>query len=266
MHPIQPQEAGTDDVLGELPPVSIEDRDLSVQDIVARAERADDHLRKWRSESVERRAQWEAEEAVRLQEEAAKRGTFYLGGAVGLLGMVCLTAVGLWLGGAWEAAPQQVVEAATVEAAPVEVAPVEVAPMVVEAAPVDDAVVEEAPLDDAVAEAVAVEEPVAEPAVAEVGPTLGEASVWSSGAFAWTEAVVAESGVQLAWFDASGAEALDRVACDGVVRAGFKCYSGRSARRIGYALDAGAAPGTWTVKACQGADCTAVGTFEVPLR
>jgi hypothetical protein len=260
--------SGSDAVIGELPPVSLEDRDLSVEDIVQRAARTDDYLRRWRTESVDRRADWEAAEAERLAEEAVRQGWFRLGAAGGLFAAVCLAGIGLWMtgSGSTEVVPEvrtadapvvAAVEAAPVEAAPVEAAPVEAAP--VEAAPaVQEPVVE--PVEEPVVEAA--EEPVAAP-VAQ-GPQVIDGKVWTSGSYAWAEAFVAAPGAELAWFDRTGAEALDRVACDGVVDGGFKCYSGRSHARMAYAIDQGAAPGEWTVKVCQGADCTALGQVATP--
>ena len=89
---------------------------------------------------------------------------------------------------------------------------------------------------------------------------------WSTASYAWAVADVARDDVELAWFDAAGAEALDRVACNVRVADGWQCKSGRSVRRITHALGQGAQPGTWTVKACQGGACSDLGTFEVPLR
>jgi hypothetical protein len=125
-------------------------------------------------------------------------------------------------------------------------------------------------------------EPVAEPVAAPVAdpsrarvvlspegsadgvPTvLADGATWTEGRFRWAGALVAEEGVELAWFDAKGTEVLDRVACSGRDGDGFRCLSGRSPKRIAWALDQGAERGLWTVRACRDGGCVDLGTTQV---
>jgi len=272
-----------DHIIGELPPPSDKDIDLSVGDIVARAERTDDYLRRWRTTSVDRKEDWEVTHAKQLELEAQKRGWFYLGAAGGVV-TVLLGFCGLLMSGAFDAAPAAVaapskapVAAPVVEAPALPVKVVEpvaepvAAPAVVEAvvAPTEPVEPEAAPEP---AEPVSAPEPVAEPTRARVvvdgrsdaGPTvLSDGTTWTEGRFRWAGALVAESDVELAWFDAAGREVLDRVACAGRDGDGYRCLSGRSPKRISWALSQGAEAGLWTVKACQGDVCTTLGTTQV---
>lgn len=250
--PTASEAVGTEDVTDVTTPVSVEDRVVSPEEVVQRASRTDGYLQQWRETSVNRRSAWDDAEAERLEVEAAQRGWFLLGGAAGLVTAVGIAALWLW---------QQPVEAVpvVVEAAP--------APVAVEAAPVPAPVaVEAAPAPvEAVPAPVEAEPAPVEAAPAPSGPEVQGARTWWSGDFAWAEAVV-PVGTEMAWFDAGGNEVLDRVACDGRVADGFKCYAGRSRGRIALALAEGAQAGGWTVSACQGADCTPIGAVEVAPR
>jgi len=279
-------------IIGELPPPSRADIDLSVDDIVARAERADDFLRKWRTTSVDRSVDWEAEEAVRMQLEAQRRGWFYLGAAGGVTA-VLLGFAGLLATGVVGAAGVAVATSASADA-PATKAPVD-APATAAAVDAPVAAPIERPADPVVAEGVAdapeaVEAPAAAPAEAVAVPekpvaeaeaprarvvltpnggadalpkVLADGSTWVDGGFRWAAALVADEGVELAWFDAAGQEVLDRVACSGRDVEGFRCLSGRSPKRIAWALEQGAERGLWTVKACRGAGCVVLGTTQV---
>jgi len=278
-----------DDIIGELPPPSDKDIDLSVGDIVARAERTDDFLRRWRTTSVDRKEDWEVAHAKQLELEAQKRGWFYLGAAGGVV-TVLVGFCGLLMSGAFDtapvavAAPSKAPVAAPVDAIPAP--PVKVvepvaepvaAPAVVEAVveapkPVEPEVATEPEAATEPSEPVAAPEPVAEPTRARVvvdgrsdaGPTvLADGTTWTEGRFRWAGALVAEADVELAWFDAAGREVLDRVACAGRDGDGYRCLSGRSPKRISWALSQGAVAGLWTVKACQGEVCTTLGTTQV---
>ncbi len=295
---------GDDGVIGELPPPSRQDIDLPVEVIVARSGRTDDYLRKWRTTSVDRKSDWEAEQAVALELAAQRRGWFYLGAAGGvaivLLGFCGLLATGV-IGAAGVAVAQgggasravapaapasTKVETVVLAAAPAagptppEAAPErpEVAPTVALAEPVEAVPAAVPELPAPVAEAKVTrepKEPVAAPeAVAPVravvtrtgagAPTVvADGTTWTEGRFRWAGALVVEDDVELAWFDAAGREVLDRVACTGRDGEAFRCLSGRSPKRIGWALDQGAEKGTWTVKACRGSDCVDLGTTVV---
>ena len=72
--------------------------------------------------------------------------------------------------------------------------------------------------------------------------------------------------LEIRWLDAEGHQALNPWSCDGYIdRTTRRCYVGRTHQRIEVALDAGAAPGTWTIQACEPAsgDCARLTTLEV---
>ncbi len=282
---------GDEGTIGELPPPSRADIDLPVGDIVARAERADDYLRKWRSTSVDRSVDWEAKQAAQAQLDAQRRGWFYLGAAGGVTA-VLLGFAGLLATGVIGAAGVAVATSASADApatkaaveAPATAAAAAVEPPAPVAAPVD------LPAAPVAAEGVAdVPEPVEAPVVA-AAPVMpvaeaeaprarvvltpnggadalpnvvADGSTWVDGGFRWAAALVDEEGVELAWFDSAGQEVLDRVACSGRDGTGYRCLSGRSPKRIAWALEQGAERGLWTVKACRGTSCVVLGTTQV---
>jgi hypothetical protein len=79
----------------------------------------------------------------------------------------------------------------------------------------------------------------------------------------WQFDYASEQTLRLRWLDAAGAVVLDDSPCGRIDGATGRCYVGRSVERFEWLVRQGAAAGTWTVEACEGSQCGAVGSFEV---
>ncbi len=92
-------------------------------------------------------------------------------------------------------------------------------------------------------------------------------NTWTAGATEWLQFdFLGVDPLEIRWLDAEGQQALNPWTCDGYLnRTTRRCYVGRTHQRIDVALAAGAAPGTWTLQACQpGTDaCAGIGSIEV---
>lgn len=94
---------------------------------------------------------------------------------------------------------------------------------------------------------------------------LRDASIrtWRTASYAWVALEIdTPEPAWLRWRDARGSIALNDMRCFKAGPNGHPCRAGRSHARIQHAIDAGAAPGTWTVEVCTERGCTVVSAFE----
>lgn len=213
--------------------------------------KTDAALHAWRSESVKRRAAWEA---ARVRAEAEmfeqRRKVMRFGGATllaAILTVVGVSALVHNLRTSSDARSEARVFAPRPPLARIAVA--EGVALPPEAAPPSE---------------VAVEAPAAAPSPIELQP--GSVRLWNEAGHVWAAFATTERGpVQFRYVDGSGREALDPMGCTGPDATGVRhCSAGRSRTRIARAIEhGGAAPGNWTVQACGAAGCADLGTFPV---
>ena len=199
--------------------------------------RGENALRDWRLKSGNKRREHAERQAA---EKRTNRNSLGLGLAIGLaIGLLGLGVV--WaLGGSEEtAAPVEAITTGTPTEATLVPTP----------------------------EAAAPTTPVAEtPVQAGWTPPLVDGTYMSWAAedhLYWQFDYASEQTLRLRWLDAAGAVALDDTECGRIDGAMGRCYVGRSVERFEWLVRQGAAGGTWTVEACQGADCGVIDTFEV---
>ena len=208
--------------------------------VVDRASSVDAALRSWRSETVERRAVWDAEQEVVQAEMRRRRQRAGMAFAAGLGTAIVVGTLGVL---AFTPSP---VNPTSASAGPI-------APPVIEAIPQVGAEGSIAPVVEVVSAA----------PTAEIG-LLGEVASWEKSGSLWVQFDYTGAPLVLEWLDAAGVVALEPTPCVNTVGAGVRrCYVGRTATRVQMALDAGATPGTWTVQACRSGLCSTVASYAV---
>jgi hypothetical protein len=225
-----------------------------MSDIASEAERlnrVDAALRGWRTETVDRRAAWDAEQAIlHAEQRERRRRVLTLSTAVG--SVVALAATGLF------AAFGGFTSSAAGSGAPVlppsapELSSIATGPVL-------------APDRDEQHVGPAVEQP---PGAADADPSTlqleGEVLTWREQGQLWIQLDYRGADLELAWLDGAGNEVLERTSCLYDVAPGVRrCYIGRTARRIVMAREAGAVAGTWTTQACQSGTCATVAQWDV---
>ncbi|MCB9676751.1 MAG: hypothetical protein H6737_16665 [Alphaproteobacteria bacterium] len=207
----------------------------------ATSSRVDAALRNWRSETVERRAAWDAGQAEIQAEQSVRRKRTALFSAMAAGVFATTFAIGFTL--------TSLLVPPTAAAA--------IAPTVAPAIPaIGTAGTIPAPET--------VQPVAATSALASDLGILGEVQSWTRNDTLWVQLDYSGAALVLKWADSTGAEVMERTPCMNAVAAGVRrCYVGRTARRVELAREAGAQPGTWSASACRGDVCRTVATWLV---
>ncbi|MEZ4319839.1 MAG: hypothetical protein R3F61_20170 [Myxococcota bacterium] len=211
--------------------------------------RVDAALQSWRTETVERRQAWDAEQEVLAAEQATRRARLTRVSLAGAGVFTVMAAVGVAV--ALALAPTPAVGA--LSAAPSASPAATVAP---EIPVIGSEGTLEAPET--------VVEVAASPAALDGLGIVGDAQSWERSGALWILMDYTGDPLDLRWSDASGAEVMEPTPCLNTVGGGVRrCYVGRTAKRVSLALADGAVPGTWTASACRGDTCLPVATYLV---
>ncbi len=237
-----------------------------MSDIATEAERmnrVDAALRGWRTETVDRRTAWDAEQAVLEADMLARRKRFLtttgaVTAVVAFSGLALFAVFGSGFGGLGSATAGSgtpVVPPSAPELASIGTGAV-LAP---------DREEERVGPEDAGAGTDSAGEASSEPvAAASTLDLVGEVLTWRDHGQLWIQLDYRGSDVELAWLDGAGNEVLERTPCLYDVSPGVRrCYVGRTARRLAMAREDGAVAGTWSTQACQDGSCSTVARWDV---
>ncbi len=222
----------------------------------------EERLRAWRELSEERAIARKEEARILAVQRLERRRRAAMGAAVaGLLGVALVATSAL----EDETAPANSPAAALAEG-PVFAAPAVAIVVAPNGEPLlEDPVVE--PVAEVVAEPVVAPEPEPTPTAFDPGVVDGTLNTWTADNTAWLQFDFAGTEpLEIHWLDAANQEALNPWVCDGYLnKTTRRCYVGRTHERLQVALRGGAAPGTWTLTACQPgtALCAPITTIEV---
>jgi hypothetical protein len=250
------------------PPLGLYEDEEEADSVIvpARHEQASNgerRIRAWRETSEQRHLARKAEEQVQARVRQERRGKLLIATGV-TLALAAAVAAGVQVF-------DRVAEPAKAEAAP---EPAPATSPVVEIA--DAATPADAPTPESSALISAETEspetglsPAPEPPVEfDAQVIAGTLKIWTADATEWLQFDFRGAGpLEIQWLDAAGQQSLNSWSCDGYIsRTTSRCYVGRTHRRIAVALRSGAAPGTWTLQACQpGTElCERIGKIQVP--